>query len=113
MGLCNDAGRRTGKTIDSPEAKAILNNQGVCNLQKKMGEFHTLMQIMQEKALLFGKIYLAGKDFARSPVMTVATYVWYDLWYNGRPKIQTLPKSAKIKLPKSAKSHNCISHGIF
>ena len=41
MGLCNDAGRRTGKTIDSPEAKAILNNQGVCNLQKKMGEFHT------------------------------------------------------------------------
>ena len=54
----------------------------VVYLQKHMGEFHTLMQIMQEKALFSGKIYIAGKDFARPPVMTVATFVWYDdLWY--------------------------------
>ena len=34
MGLCNDAGRRTGKTIDSPEAEAIQKNQGVCTYKK-------------------------------------------------------------------------------
>ena len=68
-----------------------------------MGEFHTFMQIMQEKALFSGKIYIAGKDFARPPVMTFATSVWYDLWCNGHPRIQTLPKLAKIKLPEISK----------
>ena len=46
-----------------------------CVLTKKMGEFYTFMQIMQEKALFSGEIYIAGKDFARPPVLTVATSV--------------------------------------
>ena len=67
-----------------------------------MGEFHTFLQIMQEKALFSGEIYIAGKDFARPPVLTVATSVWHDLWCNGHPRIQT-----------SAKSQNCISNVIW
>ena len=95
MGLCNDAGRRTGNTIDSPKAKTIQKNQGVCTY-KKMGEFYTFMQIMQEKALLSGNIYTDGKDFARPPVISVAPSVCIDLWYKTSQELRMLSRLLSV-----------------